>query len=99
MTEKDDLETVHRESSRNRVAVENSQLCGCFYCLLVFEPTSITKWIDLGITAMCPRCGIDSVLPSSKNPIWIDPSFLKAMHERWFGESYESFPEPSETES
>jgi hypothetical protein len=44
---------------------ERSELCGCFHCLAVFPPSLVSEWIDevddVGTTAMCPRCGIDSV--------------------------------------
>ncbi len=36
--------------------------CGCFYCLSTFPGAEIREWIDEGTTALCPKCGIDSVL-------------------------------------
>lgn len=71
------LENVHKASSSHRAEMEHSSLCACFYCLTTFTPTEIAEWIDEpngGETAICPKCGIDSVL-SSKYPI-ADPIFL-----------------------
>jgi hypothetical protein len=43
-----------------------SDMCGCFYCLAVFPPNEVTEWTDktvgIGQTALCPKCGIDSVI-------------------------------------
>lgn len=81
---------LHQHSSRHRAAVERSELCGCFYCRSVFPPNEITEWIggandnlDDGVTALCPRCGIDSVLPSGAG-IVITPELLADMNRYWF---------------
>jgi hypothetical protein len=65
-----------------------SEICGCFYCLERFPPNAITEWIDAnatgeGQTALCPRCGIDSVIGSASG-FPITPEFLKSMNRRWF---------------
>ena len=43
--------------------VTQSRRCGCFYCGSIFDPKEIRKWADHGRTALCPRCGVDAVLP------------------------------------
>ena len=58
-------------------------------CLATFSPTEIQDWIeddeaDVGQTALCPRCGIDSVI-GSKSGISLDVAFLSRMHAYWFG--------------
>lgn len=40
--------------------------CGCFYCLKIFNPKEIKKWCDSEKTAICPYCGIDSIIYDSK---------------------------------
>lgn len=58
-----ELKTVHRECYRNRTRIATAEKCSCFYCLREFNPESITNWVDRnGTTALCPFCGIDSVL-------------------------------------
>jgi hypothetical protein len=88
-----DLEQIHKASSRHRNRIEKSVLCGCFYCLATFPPAEVMDWIDgpnsgedldVGITALCPRCGIDSVLPDDVPKAPITADMLRAMHTYWF---------------
>ncbi len=62
-------------------------MCGCFYCLEIYSPVEITRWIDerdgVGTCALCPRCGIDSVIGSASG-YPITEEFLKKMHHYWF---------------
>ena len=79
-----DFIAAHKHSSRHRTEIEESNLCGCFYCLQVFEPSIIDFWIDDKTTAMCPRCGIDSVI-GSKSGYPLTVEFLQQMKNHWFG--------------
>jgi len=75
--------------------IEASALCGCFHCLAIYPPSSIVEWVDwpddtplerqrtAGHTALCPRCGVDSVIGSASG-YPIDTDLLKAMHKYWF---------------
>ena len=36
--------------------------CGCYYCLAFFPPRAIEDWADTGSTAICPCCGVDSII-------------------------------------
>lgn len=75
---------AHEFSSRHRDAIADAQICGCFYCLEIFEPNKIEDWLTDEGTALCPRCGIDSVLPDNVGyPITRD--FLTQMKSYWFG--------------
>jgi hypothetical protein len=83
-----DIEPAHKFSSGHRSQVEASETCGCFYCLATFPPTAIEEWVDeddagVGQTALCPRCGIDSVL-GSKAGFPLTQEFLGAMKQHWF---------------
>lgn len=82
-----DLESAHGHSSRHRGEVLGSELCGCFYCCQTFPPSAIEDWVDevndVGTTAICPRCGIDSVI-GSRSGIVLTPEFLKEMQGYWF---------------
>ena len=79
--------TAHQHSINHRIEILASETCGCFYCLQTFPPSQIVEWCDevneVGQTALCPNCGIDSVLGSASG-LPIDPKFLKAMHDVWF---------------
>jgi hypothetical protein len=83
-----DLEVAHKASIGHREQVMQSETCGCFYCLERFPPTEIADWCDedtagVGQTALCPRCGIDSVI-GSVSGFPITAEFLKEMNRRWF---------------
>ena len=88
-----DLESIHKFSDHHRELLERSERAGCFYCGEVFDPTEITDWIDGrqvetgslddGVTALCPRCGIDAVLPSAA-PIKLDSDLLAQMRSHFF---------------
>lgn len=82
----EELIAAHRRSSNHRQVVEDSERCGCFYCGAVFRPQEIAGWIDGRQTALCPRCNIDSVLPSASG-YPITDAFLLQMSVRWFGSS------------
>lgn len=73
---------------RRRREMLSAARCGCFYCCETFEPAEITEWIDptaddpqSGETALCPRCGIDSVIPLREG---MDRSHLEQMRKRSF---------------
>ena len=86
---------AHKHSANHREELLASDHCGCFYCLSVFSPTAIKDWVDwpegtpdeqalqAGTTALCPNCGIDSVI-GNKSGFPIEKSFLQEMHEHWF---------------
>jgi hypothetical protein len=63
-------------------------LCGCFYCCKIYSPTNITEWTDhddlgQGLTAICPKCGIDSVIAVAGDTTEVK-RFLKKMERQWF---------------
>lgn len=80
------LELAHKRGIFHFKELSESPKCGCFYCQSVFETSEIIDWTDeqdeRGKTALCPNCGVDSVL-SDKLPI-DDKDFLKAMNKKYF---------------
>jgi hypothetical protein len=82
MTEQEQ-KIAHKHSSKHRSEIENSSVCGCFYCGKTFEPKEILDWIDDGNTALCPKCGIDSVIGSGSGLV-ISKEFLDEMNGYWF---------------
>jgi hypothetical protein len=89
------LTAAHKHCGSHRAELAASPVCGCFYCMETFPPTAILEWVDHDQTALCPVCGIDSVLgDASGYPI--TPEFLEAMHTRWFAQAYKiKFDKPS----
>jgi hypothetical protein len=80
---KADIKAAHKHCMRNRAELNESSLCGCFYCERIFSPTEITEWIDESLTGMCPYCGIDSLIASASG-FELNKEFLHRMNEHWF---------------
>lgn len=81
---------AHKYSNSHMTELKKDRLCGCFYCMEIFSPLKIKEWIvqpnscDSGGTAICPFCGMDSVIgESSGYPI--TKEFLAKMNKYWFG--------------
>jgi hypothetical protein len=96
-----DLESIWRFCTHHRDLLARSERAGCFFCASIFPPSEIREWIDEppsadgrptgaptpeGVTALCPRCGIDSVLPSATVPL--DEALLTEMGRHFFGETF-----------
>jgi hypothetical protein len=51
----------------------------CFYCIEAISFDKITEWTDCGLTAICPKCHVDAVLPGIYRV-----GILEQMHKRYF---------------
>lgn len=56
--------------SRNNIANKNKLqqgVAGCYYCLSCFPVEKIEQWVRdrNGMTACCPYCTVDTVLPEN----------------------------------
>lgn len=49
-------------STHNREEITNSTHSGCYFCCTVFDSAKVVDWVDSEETAVCPNCGIDSVI-------------------------------------
>ncbi len=79
-----DYRKLHKLSVSNRADIEKSENCGCFHCLRTFRSEEVKEWCDPhGVTALCPFCGIDSVLGDAQD-IDLTPEMLRNMHSRYF---------------
>ena len=81
------LTDAHKHSIAHREAVLASAICGCFHCRGTFAPEEIAEWTDGTATALCPKCGIDSVIGDSSALPVADFDFRNAMRRRWFKNS------------
>lgn len=80
------LREAHQHSIHNRDEILASKQCGCFYCCAIFSPQEIDRWEDEPdgcVTAICPKCGIDSVI-GDRSGYSITPDFLNRMKRCWF---------------
>lgn len=76
-------------STNHRTQILASDICGCFYCCSLFLPAAIEEWVDedddgIGATALCPYCGVDSVLGSASG-YKLTPDYLRTRHKAAFG--------------
>lgn len=49
---------------KNREILKKSEKCACYYCLSEFNQDEIKEFVDDSETALCPNCGIYSVIGS-----------------------------------
>ena len=75
--------TLADGSRYNRDRMTAATECGCFHCRSVFRADEINRWIDGGLTAVCPRCGVDAVLADTT-----DLATLSDLHARAFARSF-----------
>ncbi len=67
--------------------------CGCFYCKSIYSASEVKEWCDNDgrgdKTALCPKCGIDSVLGDATfvEPI---PELLELMNMLFFGDGIDN---------
>ena len=81
---KNSVIAAHTYCTNNKESLMNDSSCGCFYCLTIFSPSEIVEWIqDEKETAVCPYCGIDSVIGESAG-YPITKEFLEKMQKYWF---------------
>ena len=86
MKRMDEIIKAHEFSSYNYEDLKKGTLCGCFYCGKIFNADEIDVWTpeaDGAKTALCPYCGIDSIIgENSGYPI--TDEFLEKMRKYWF---------------
>lgn len=84
-----EIERAHMFSNNHKPELRKDSLCGCFYCLEIFHPSEIKEWVapksecDKRGTAICPYCGVDSIIGESSG-YSITKEFLEKMKEYWF---------------
>lgn len=85
------LEEISGMAFKNRQLLEASEFCGCYYCCKIFKADSITEWVEEkrsgggGFTALCPHCGIDSVIPQNTQALSeLNTKLLKSLQQKFF---------------
>lgn len=83
------IEEIYKRSFRNRDLIKTASECHCVYCLRAFPPDMITEWLDPkeaegeGQTAVCPFCGLDSLIPKNRD-LHLTSDLMGQMHEKYF---------------
>ena len=73
-----------KHATNHRAELDDSAHCGCFFCFRTFSSVEIQIWIDKDQTALCPRCGIDSVIGAASG-FEINDRFLRKLNTYRFG--------------
>lgn len=82
------LKQAHKRCFRNQKTRQASTEAGCFHCQSVYPAHEVREYVREncdGRTAVCPRCGIDSVIGSAAG-YPLTGKFLAAMEQYWFGD-------------
>lgn len=76
---------LHRLTSRNEEILRDKK-CVCIYCKKEFDYKDIVDYISDsdGLTAECPYCGIDSVLPKEYDGYVVTKEDLDKLYEEYF---------------
>lgn len=66
MTE-DQMKEAHKHCIYNKEELEKSTVVACFHCISIWgeedlHPCLVVDYCDGGQTALCPKCGIDSLI-------------------------------------
>ncbi len=85
------MKTPHQHSFNNKEEIQNSLFCGCFYCKTIHKATKITTYTQdknpttrIPNTALCPKCGIDSVIGDKSGYPVTDIAWLAELHKKYF---------------
>ena len=81
MITKENIEAMHRLTKNNATAIEQHGAGTCICCKSVSPANLITEVIADEMTAVCPQCGVDALIPTLSNTV------LELMHEYYFGDS------------
>jgi hypothetical protein len=77
------IQEAPRLSMKNKASIASSKKAGCYHCLNIFDAVEIKTYTDKNQTAICPKCGIDSILGDAD--IKISAQLLKEIKSYWFG--------------
>jgi hypothetical protein len=85
----------HDYCNNNRKSILEGHGYVCFFCFDVFDNRirPIKEWTDSGQSAICPACGVDSIIALKDVPDIENIRNLKAMETFWFGE--QTIPSPA----
>ena len=78
-----ELIKLHKCAINNRQQIKVADTCGCFYCKQIFYAGDVTEWTDDGNTAICPHCGVDSVICNEKDYV-VTPEDLELLNKYYF---------------
>ena len=84
MTDRE-LKEAHDHSFKNKEEIMASKGIVCYFCKMEAIPDDIDEWVkeqDGKETAVCPSCGIDSIIGDASG-LNVTPAFLEEMGRHW----------------
>lgn len=79
--DRSDLDRFHSLAKNNKGLIQFFGEGNCFHCLKTCSSSEINEWTDSENTAICPHCGIDSILPGE----W-SQKMIKILKDKYFSE-------------
>lgn len=75
------IEKSRKLSFKNKDKIANSSQVSCYYCCRTYSADDIKEWVDDGLTAICPYCSVDSVIPDD---VGLTAEEKEKLHKHWF---------------
>lgn len=77
------LKKLHQYCTNNKKLISKANKCYCFFCMKEMKSEEIVDYLSVEETAICPYCGIDSIIPDSINDE-VNITIIKEMNKYWF---------------
>ena len=72
----------------NKSIILVSDMAACYCCMQYFKAAEVNEFVDDGdVTALCPHCGVDTVLGDATGLPIQDKEYLHAIHQFGFSKS------------
>lgn len=77
------IDQAIKYATNNKQPLSEGGLAGCYYCLNIYPANEVVDFIEQEKTALCPKCGIDSVLPETSG-YPLNKIVLQELRNFWF---------------
>lgn len=68
----------------NKKEIEVSTFCGCFFCCDSYNAYTVSEFTTRDESALCPKCGVDAVIPDKSGLKVTNAKLLLDLHKFWF---------------
>ena len=77
---------IHKLTFENEKLLKEVKKCACMYCNNRYDVSEIKDWIEdnYGLTAQCPYCWVDCVIPEIIDGKIVTDEELKEMEKYYF---------------
>lgn len=86
MEQSNNLIYLHKFCTDNKSLILSQEQAACFHCKQFIKSEDISEYWDQGKTAVCPKCGVDALIPKIIDSIQISKSTLESMCKFYFDE-------------